>query len=83
MTDNPEREILEKEKLQWQWYVDYDTDKEYEKHPQWAVDMRTEESEVEDDDSVYNEKRIKFYDKFDPEHMWIKSSSTVSLMKMR
>jgi hypothetical protein len=67
----------------YQWYTGYEQDDEYEKNPQWAVDMR---SDVVEDDSenanVFGGDTVKVYDKYDPEHMWIKSDVTRDLTNM-
>lgn len=65
---------------QYQWYTGYDREDEYEKNPQWAVDMRTEVVDEEDEnENTFTNPTVKFYDRFDPEHMWIKSDTTHDL----
>lgn len=60
--------------LEWRWNAGYDREEEYSKNPAW-----TDEVEVDESD----ENRMKFYDPFDPEHVWIKSNQTYDLVRNR
>lgn len=71
-------ETFQQPKLRYQWYVGYDRAEEYEKNPQWAIDMRAD-VEPADEEEPYQADSTRMYDKYDPEHMWIKSDQAVDL----
>lgn len=79
MSDDLPRKKFEIEKLRYQWYTGYDREREYEKDPQWAIDMGEEEIEEKETDH-YSRPEIRFFDRYDPEHMWISSDTTYNLM---
>lgn len=72
-----EKTPFDAQRRRYQWYTGYNHEDEYDKNPQWAIDMETEEEEVEDGN--YTRPVVRFYDKYDPEHMWIKSDVTYDL----
>lgn len=76
------RQTMQSERLRYAWYADYERSDEYDKHPQWADDTRCVEETIEDNDG-YEDNRFRFYDKFDPERIWITSAKTYSLFTMR
>lgn len=63
----------------YQWYTGYSRNDEYEKNPQWAADMNTEVEETDEEEDVYTKTTITFYDKFEPQKMWITSDTTRDL----
>lgn len=79
--DNLPRKKLEEEVRRYQWYTGYEREEEYDMHPLWAQDMR-EETE-EEDEGPYSTKSTRIYDKYDPEHMWIRSDTKRNLFRMR
>lgn len=84
MTDDDDlpRIKLEEEKLRYQWYTGYDEQDEYDKDPEWATEIGTEEVEVEEDEA-YSKPEVRFYDRNDPEYAWIRSDTTRDLMRAR
>lgn len=60
--------------LEWRWNAAYDRGNEYDKNPDW-----TDEVEVDDEE----ENRTKFFDPYDPEHVWIKSDNVYDLVRNR
>lgn len=74
MDNDEQTDALVLQRRRYQWYTGYDRDDEYDKEPQWSLDMaaRTEEREEEPD-------RTFFHDRYDPEHMWLSATTTYDL----
>lgn len=70
---------MDEEAIRYQWYVSYDREHEYGKDPDWASDLR-EDWEDPPDDEPFADDDLRIYDRFDPEHIWIRSDETVNLM---
>lgn len=79
--NNDVGEDLREQRREYQWNAAYDRRDEYDKNPEWTDDMRSEVCEDGSDD--YERPQTMFYDRFDPEHMWIKSDKTYELTRMR
>jgi hypothetical protein len=79
MTDK--RGGFEIERLRYQWYTGYEKEDEYERNPDWAADMCETEEEVEEDED-FTRPQMKFYDRYEPQHMWIKSDTVYDLTNM-
>lgn len=60
--------------LEWRWNSGYDRKEEYDKNPKWADDVETDDGE---------QNRTKFYDRYDPEHVWIVSDTVYDLVRNR
>lgn len=65
--------------VRYQWYTGYNRENEYDKNPDWAADMCETVVENDKEDTAFSNETTKFYDKFDPGHMWIKSEMTLDL----
>lgn len=74
--DQLPREKLEVERLRYQWYVDYDRENEYEKAPGWSDAVREKNVST---DGEYRSDETRFYNRFEPEHKWIRSDTTYDL----
>lgn len=70
-------DVFDMQRRRYQWYTGYDREQEYDKNPQWAIDLQSEEEEVKDGSTT--RPVTKFFDRYDPEHMWIKSDRTYDL----
>lgn len=60
----------------YQWYLGYNREDEYDKEPEWAESINTKTSESEG----YAQSEVTFYDRFDPEHIWLTSDTSYNLM---
>jgi hypothetical protein len=74
-------ETLRDEKLKYRWHAGYSRADEYDKNPQWAIEMRSAVCDG-DDGGAYSRQTIRIYDKYDPEHMWIRSDTAYDLTQM-
>ena len=85
MTDDEQlpREPYEHEVLQYQWYVGYDRDDEYDKDPQWTDDVESENEDVDSTHGMFGRQTVRFYNRFDPEHIWIRSDKAYDLVEVR
>lgn len=80
MSDDLPKRPKDHERRQYQWYVDYDRGDEYDKHPPWSSDMGTDVVESDED---FGPKSLRIYDKYDPEHIWIRSDIVFDLVGAR
>lgn len=71
-------DTLDEQRRAYQWYTGYDRSEEYNKNPQWALDIDTEEDEIEETED-YTIPTLRVYDKYDPEKIWIESDTTYDL----
>lgn len=60
--------------LEWTWRSGYDRNEEYSKNPTWTDGVETDSTE---------QNRTKFYHRYDPEHVWIKSDTVYDLVRNR
>lgn len=80
--DDEDEAPLDDSRRRYEWYIVYDEDDEYEEQPEWSEDVEIEEIE-EDDGNPYTKPKTKFFNRFDPERIWIKSDTTWDLDDMR
>lgn len=71
---------MDEEAIRYQWYVGYDREDEYSKDPEWAMDLR-DEKEPPEDNEPFADHELRIYDRFDPQHIWLRSDTTVDLME--
>lgn len=66
---------LDTEALSYQWHAGYDRDNEYVDSPRWASETESEVATARDiDGDVW-----RFYDVYDPEHIWMRSDTVYDL----
>lgn len=61
------------------WHAGYNRDDEYDKCPEWTESIESQQSSGDG----YGENEVVFYDRFDPEHIWINSDTSYDLMNCR
>lgn len=82
MTDEysgPPAQLYEHQKRRFQWYTGYSRDAEYDKNPQWAIEMRSEEGERDEGD--YTVPTVCFYCAKEPEDEWMCSDTAYDLTR--
>lgn len=55
---------------------------EYPKNPEWTSSILSETISVEGEDGDYTRDQVKFFDRFDPQHIYIKSDTVYNLFRM-